>query len=158
MDEGPIQGVQFRVTVSLRFSRSAATWAHAACSAGGHVRVARRFAHGEVGERGGLVRRRSVAVRGRGAVAGSRSFLAPTAGGTGLSRKAQRSRRGRRRRRAQRMRSAKARAASTNWASLSGTRAWSGVVVLGRATVQTSRFGASKAAMFGGGTVRFQNV
>ena len=53
------------------------------------------------------------------------------------------------------MRSAKARAASTNWVSLSSTRAWSGVVVDGRAIVQISRLGASKATMLGGGDGAF---
>ena len=48
--------------------------------------------------------------------------------------------------------------ASTNCTSLSSTSACSGVVVVGRATVQISRLGASNATMFGGGTVRFQYV
>ena len=50
---------------------------------------------------------------------------------------------------------AKPRAASTNCTSFSSTSACSGVFVRPRATVQTSRVGASKASMFGSGAVRF---
>ena len=55
-----------------------------------------------------------------------------------------------------RIRSANARAASTNCGSFKVTSACSGVDVVGRATVHTSRFGASNVVMFGGGAVRFQ--
>ena len=54
--------------------------------------------------------------------------------------------------------SARTRAASTNCTSLSSTKAWSGVLVVGRYTVQASRLGASKAIMLGRGEVRFQTL
>ena len=50
------------------------------------------------------------------------------------------------------------RAASTNWGSSSSTSACSGVLVVWRRAVQTSRLGTSKAVMFGIGAVRFQTV
>ena len=54
------------------------------------------------------------------------------------------------------MRSARKREASTNCGSFMVTKAWSGVFILGRLTVQTSRVGASKSTMLGGGALRFQ--
>ena len=51
-----------------------------------------------------------------------------------------------------------ARAASTNWRSLSVTSAWSGVLVRSRRTVQVSRLGALKMSIDAGGAARFQNV
>ena len=53
---------------------------------------------------------------------------------------------------------ARARAASTNCGSFSVTRAWSGVLVRSRRTVQTSRLGALKISSEAGGALRFQNV
>ncbi len=53
-------------------------------------------------------------------------------------------------------RSASLRAASTKIGSLSRVSAWSGVFVVERRTMQTSRSGASKTFRVGCGTVRFQ--
>src|SRR5262249_29197599 len=55
-------------------------------------------------------------------------------------------------------RSASLRLASTYVGSFIKTRAWSGVLVRPRRTVQVSRSGASKVSICGGGEVRFQNV
>ena len=56
------------------------------------------------------------------------------------------------------MRPARCRAASTNCGSCSITKACKGVFVRERLIWQYSRSGASKAAIDGGGTVRFQKV
>ncbi len=53
---------------------------------------------------------------------------------------------------------ARARAASTNWGSLSVTKAWRGVLVRSLRTVQTSRDGALKMSSEAGGALRFQSV
>ncbi len=57
-----------------------------------------------------------------------------------------------------RVRSARPREASTNCGSFKRSRAWSGVLVRSRRTVQASRDGASKVVICGGGEVRFQKV
>ena len=54
--------------------------------------------------------------------------------------------------------SARRRDASTNWTSFKVTRACSGVFVRSRSTAHSSRVGALKISMAGGGAARFQKV
>src|SRR5262245_3746563 len=146
---------QFRVTASLKFNRSAATCDQAACSATGidSFRGDSPFA------RYNRAAPSSAAYRSRSRP----NAPVSTASSESVGSRDTHSSNAHRNRTASSpdwptLRSANARDASTNCTSLSITSACSGVVVDGRATTQVSRLGASNAAMFGGGTVRFQYV
>ena len=152
---GECPGVQFRVTVSLRLSRSRGDLRPRGVLGGGQAsdRAATRPRRGRP-RAAASSERVALAVRARGARS-SMPTPCPRAGGTGLQEGPAQPRGvpavvgedplGEGPRGLDELRVVEQ--------SRAPAAAWS---CSRRDTAQTSRFGASKAAMFGGGTVRFQ--